>query len=99
MLEKVDDIKFHSAWLDGGWESKQATLREGDATVPVLLEQHEDDIRRRIRRIKEIGKKSAAIKEWLVPILHDKKGVRVLGKIGGYPLVSGVKYDEEKGAR
>ena len=93
--EAVDDIKFHSAWLDGGWETKQASLREGDATVPVLLAQHEDDIR---KRIKEIGK-SLAVKEWLVPILQDKKGIRVLRKINGYPLVSGVEYDEEKGAR
>ena len=95
MPEVVDDIKFHSSWLDGGWESKPSTLREGDATVPVLLERHKDDIR---KRIKEIGEREA-VKEWLVPILTTKKGVGRVGKIGGYPLVSGVKYDEEKGAR
>ena len=94
MPEVVDDIKFHSSWLDGGWESKPSTLREGDATVPVLLAQHEDEIR---GRIKEIGK-NTAIKEWLVPILASKQIGRV-GSIGGYPLVSGVEYDEEKGAR
>ncbi len=95
MPEVVDDIKFHSSWLDGGWESKPSTLREGDATVPVLLVEHEDEIR---ERMKKIGK-STAIKEWLVPILATKKGVGRVGGIGGYPLVSGVKYDEEKGAR
>lgn len=94
MPEEVDDIKFHSSWLDGGWESKPSTLREGDATVPVLLAQHEDAIR---ERIDEIGK-NTAIKEWLVPILASKQIGRV-GSIGGYPLVSGVEYDEEKGAR
>ena len=94
MPEVVDDIKIHSSWLDGGWESKPSTLREGDATVPVLLEQHEDDIR---KRIKEIGEREA-VKEWLVPILATKKGVRRVGSIGGYPLVSGVEYDEQKGA-
>lgn len=94
MPEVVDDIKFHSSWLDGGWESKPSTLREGDATVPVLLAQHEDAIR---ERIDEIGK-NMAIKEWLVPILASKQIGRV-GSIGGYPLVSGVEYDEEKGAR
>ena len=78
-----------------GGKAKQASLREGDATVPVMLAQHEDDIR---KRIKEIGK-SIAVKEWLVPILQDKKGIRVLRKINGYPLVSGVEYDEEKGVR
>lgn len=94
MPEEVADIKFHSSWLDGGWESKPSTLREGDATVPVLLVQHEEEIHRRIR---EIGK-SAAVKEWLVPILASKQISRV-GNIGGYPLVSGVEYDKEKGAR
>ena len=39
-----------------------------------------------------------AVKEWLVPILR-RKGVHVVGKIGGYPLVSGIEYDEEVGAR
>ena len=95
MPEEVDDIKFHSSWLDGGWESKPSTLREGDATVPVLLAQHEDKIR---ERISEIGK-NRAIKECLVPILASKKGISRVGSIGGYPLVSGVEYDEEKGAR
>ena len=94
MPEVVDDIKFHSSWLDGAWESKQSTLREGDATVPVLLAQHEDEIRTRVR---EIGK-SAAVKEWLVPILASKHVSRI-GRIGGYPLVSRVEYDQEKGAR
>ena len=95
MPEVVDDIKFHSSWLDGGWESKPSTLREGDATVPVLLAQHEDKIRERISEID----KNAAIKEWLVPILASRKGIGRVGIIGGYPLVSGVEYDEEKGAR
>ena len=74
-IPEAEDIKFHSSWLDGGWESRQADLREGDATVPVLLAQHEDDIR---GRAKEIGK-SAAVKEWLVPILLESKGVRKQG--------------------
>ena len=94
MLEEVDDIKFHSSWLDGGWESKPSTLREGDATVSVLLAQHEDAIR---ELINESGQ-NTDVKEWLVPILASKQIGRV-GSIGGYPLVSGVEYDEEKGAR
>ena len=94
MTEAVDDIKFHSAWIDGGWESRPATLREGDATIPVLLAQHEQLIR---RRVGEVGA-GLAVKEWLVPIVQ-RKGINVLGRIRGYPLVSGVEYDEETGAR
>ena len=93
MPEADDIIDSYSAWLDGRWESKQATLREGEATVPVLLKEDEEEIHRQIHRL---GKD--AIKEWLVPILVSMKGVTRIGNIGGYPLVSGVKYDE-KGAR
>ena len=94
MQEADDDIKFYSSWLDGGWESKQATLREGEATVPVLLEQHENEIKECAGKI---GQREA-VKKWLVPILYQKKGVRVLRKIGNYPLVSGVEYNEQTGA-
>ena len=92
--EDVKDIKFYSAWLDGGWESRQAPLREGDATLPVLLEQHKNEIG---TSIQEMGR-SLAVKNWLVPVLHDRKSVRVIRKIGGYPLVSGVEYDDQTGA-
>ena len=94
MPEAVDDIKFHSAWIDGGWESKPATLREGDATIPVILEQHQDTVH---ERTAEVGA-GLAVKEWLVPIL-PRRDVRVLRRISGYPIVSGVEYDEETGAQ
>lgn len=94
MAEGSNDIKFHSAWVDGGWESKPATLREGDATIPVLLQQHEDTVR---ERTIEVGP-ALAVKEWLVPIVQ-RDGIHVVRRVGGYPLVSGVEYDEEVGAR
>lgn len=99
MPETSDNIKFGSVWLDGGWESKQANLREGEATRQVLLAEHEDRIR---EQIKEIGERGA-VREWLVPILtstlEKDKNVRIEGQIRKYPLVSGVKYDRETGAR
>lgn len=94
MAETEGDIKFHSAWIDGGWESRPATLREGEATIPVLLQHHEDTVR---ARAAEVGT-GLAVKEWLVPIM-PRAGVRVVRRLGGYPLVSGVEYDEEVGAR
>ena len=95
MPETSDNIKFGSVWLDGGWESKQSNLREGEPTRQVLLAEHEDRIR---ESIKEVGER-AAVREWLVPILTSAKGVRTEGQIRKYPLVSGVKYDRETGAR
>ena len=95
MPEEVDDIKFHSSWLDGGWESKPSTLREGEATVPVLLVQHENEIR---ERIKEIGQNTGPSRSGWFRFWPESKSFAST-RIGGYPLVSGVEYDEEIGAR
>ena len=95
MPEEVDDIRFHSAWLDGGWESKQATLREGDATVPFCWSN--------TRATSASGsRKSAKVRPskngWCRSCTTRKESTSFAG-INGYSLVSDVEYDEEKGAR
>ena len=84
MAEGPNDIKFHSAWVDGGWESKPATLREGDATIPVLLQQHEDTVRKRTIKVGS----ALAVKEWLVPIVQ-RAGIHVVRRVGRW-LPTGV---------
>ena len=44
-LAQAEELKLHSSWLDGGWESRQATLREGGATITVLMEQDREAIK------------------------------------------------------
>ena len=39
VVVQKEELKLHSSWIDGGWESRQATLRESGATITVLLEQ------------------------------------------------------------
>ncbi len=91
-LNQKEELKLHSSWIDGGWESRQATLREGGATITVLLEQDHEQIKE--ERQGGWGKLAA----WTVPILYKPEKMRDLDKIKGYPLVPGVQYSEETGA-
>ena len=90
-LAQAEELKLHSSWLDGGWESRQATLREGGATITVLLEQD----RREIQEAEQGGRGKLAA--WTVPVLY-KPQLKILDTIKGYPLVEGVQYSEETGA-
>ena len=91
-LAQAEELKLHSSWLDGGWESRQATLREGGATITVLLEQDREEIMTAAKG----GRGQLAA--WTVPVLYKPQKLQVLETINGYPLVSGVRYSEETGA-
>ena len=91
-LVKEEELKLHSSWLDGGWESRQATLREGGATITVLLEQDHE----KIKEVEQCGRGKLAA--WTVPILYKPQQLKTLDTIKGYPLVEGVLYSEETGA-
>ena len=90
-LTQKEELKLHSSWIDGGWESRQATLRESGATITVLLEQDHEEIKRAERGGR--GKLAA----WTVPVLY-KPQLKILDTIKGYPLAGGVQYSEEIGA-
>ena len=91
-LTQAEELKLHSSWLDGGWESRQATLREGGATITVLLEQDRENIKKAEQS--GWGKLTA----WTVPVLYKHEKLRDSDTIKGYPLVKGVRYNEETGA-
>ena len=90
-LTQKEELKLHSSWIDGGWESRQATLRESGATITVLLEQD----RKEIERTEQGGRGKLAA--WTVPVLY-KPQLKILDALKGYPLVRGVQYSEETGA-
>ncbi len=92
-LTQTEELKLHSSWLDGGWESRQATLREGGATITVLLEQDRENI----KEAEQGGRGKLAA--WTVPVLYKPyKPEKFSDTIKGYPLVKGVLYNEETGA-
>ena len=89
---QAEEAKLHSSWLDGGWESRQATLREGGATITVLLEQD----REAIKEAEQGGRGKLAA--WTVPVLYKSQNLKILEMVKDYPLVDGVLYSEETGA-
>ena len=91
-LAQAEDLKLHSSWLDGGWESRQATLREGGATITVLLEQDRENI----KEAEQSGWGKLAA--WTVPVLYKPEKLDISDTIKGYPLVKGVLYNDETGA-
>ena len=90
-LTQTEELRLHSSWLDGGWESRQATLREGGATITVLLEQDRKNI-----EAERGGRDRLAA--WTVPVLYKPLKLQGADTIKGYPLVKGVRYSEETGA-
>ena len=91
-LAQAEEPKLDSSWLDGGWESRQTPLREGGATITVLLEQD----REKIRKVEQGGRGKLAA--WTVPVLYKPEKLHISDTIKGYPLVRGVQYSEETGA-
>ena len=91
-LTQNEELKLHSSWIDGGWESRQATLRESGATITVLLEQD----REAIKEAEQGGRGKLAA--WTVPVLYKPQNLKILETIKGSPLVEGVLYSEETGA-
>ena len=91
-LAQAEKLKLHSSWLDGVWESRQATLRESGATITVLLEQDHE----KITEAEQSGRGKLAA--WTVPVLYKPESLKILDMIKGYPLVDGVQYSEETGA-
>ena len=92
------NFKQHSAWLDDSWESGQATLREGDSSITVLMKADEAEIRKA-----SLHKNPTArdVAPWTIPMLLKPRGsICTDGTIGGFPLVTdqSIEYDE-KGAR
>ena len=92
VLTQNEELKLYSSWLDGGWESRQATLRESGATITVLLEQDREEI----MKAEQGGQGKLAA--WTVPVLYKPEKLHNSDTIKGYPLVSGVLYSEETGA-
>ena len=93
-----EDFKQHSAWLDDSWESGQATLREGDSSITVLMKADEAEIRKASPRKNPTAREVAP---WTIPMLLNPWGnICTDGTIGGFPLVTdqSIEYDE-RGAR
>ena len=92
----------YSAWLDDGWVTEPAAVRDSDASVIVIRDEDLADIER------ELGKEHAKPSRWnfrsLVPWsipMNTPGRLRSERKAGGYPVAAKgtIAYCEKEGAK
>jgi CRISPR-associated endonuclease/helicase Cas3 len=102
-LDNVNDAekyKEYSAWLDDGWLTEPAPLRDGDS-ITLIREEDLDEIADKLgpEHNKPSKWTSRSLVSWTIPMLHtrDFEPVR---RAGGYPVVANgtVTYTREEGA-
>jgi CRISPR-associated endonuclease/helicase Cas3 len=96
-----EEFQEHSAWLDGGWLTVPAPVRDAEASVTVIREEDLGLIEA------ELGKEHAKPSRWnfrsLVPWtipMNTPGRLRSDGKAGGYPVAAlgNINYCEKEGA-
>ncbi|HEY7425607.1 MAG TPA: CRISPR-associated helicase Cas3' [Gemmataceae bacterium] len=96
--EKFED---YSAWLDDGWLSEPAQLRDGDGSITLIREEDLAEI------VAELGPEHAkpskwtsrSLVPWTIPMLY-RRGFQPVRRMCGYPVAAQgtVAYSFEEGA-
>ena len=89
----------YSAWLDDGWLTEPAPVRDGDDGITLIRAEDLEDIK------KELGSNekywtSRNLVPWTIPMTY-RKDFAFERRIGGYPLApnGSVEYSETEGAK
>jgi CRISPR-associated endonuclease/helicase Cas3 len=92
--ERFDE---YSAWLDDGWVTEPAQVRDGDASITLIREEDLDEIRREVGPRKQWT--HGKLVPWSIPMLY-RKGITFIGREGGYPIAPAgtLPYSEQEGA-
>jgi CRISPR-associated endonuclease/helicase Cas3 len=97
----AEDFETYSAWLDDGWLTEPAQLRDGDASVTLIRQEDLAEIEREIgpEHAKPSKWTSRSLVPWTIPMLYRRQ-FRPESKAGGYPVAAtgSVSYCEKKGA-
>jgi CRISPR-associated endonuclease/helicase Cas3 len=107
LAKRLDDMacaeqfETYSAWLDDGWLTEPAQLRDGDGSVTLIREEDLDEVEQ------ELGPEysnrsrwtSRSLVPWTIPMLYRRE-FRSERRAGGYPvaLKGTVNYTLEEGA-
>lgn len=97
----AEEFELYSAWLDDGWVTEPAHVRDGDNSITVIREEDLPEIER------ELGKEHAKPTRWtsrlLVPWtipMQSRRGVQFDRRAAGYPVApaGSIRYSVEEGA-
>lgn len=98
-IQVKEEIKTYSAWLDGVWQSDQRPLREGDASITVILKQDIPEIRSHLKS-RGLRPNSHNVAAWTIPMYFISQ-FQVSERFGGYPVAGEetMEYDSVTGAK
>jgi hypothetical protein len=97
----AEQFETYSAWLDDGWLTEPAQLRDADASVTLIREEDLAEIEG------ELGAENAkpskwtarSLVPWTIPMLFRRE-FRPVRRARGYPIAAAgtVAYSEKEGA-
>jgi CRISPR-associated endonuclease/helicase Cas3 len=100
-MADTEQFETYSAWLDDGWLTEPAQLRDGDASVTLIREEDLAEIERELgpEHAKPSKWTARSLVPWTIPMLWSKQ-FRPERRVGGYPVAATgtVAYCIEKGA-
>lgn len=98
-IQVSEETKTYSAWLDGVWQSDQRPLREGDASITVILKQDLPEIRQHLRS-RGVKPNCHNVAGWTIPMYFIPQ-FQVSERFGGYPVAGEdiIEYDPLRGAK
>jgi CRISPR-associated endonuclease/helicase Cas3 len=95
-MDEAERFEEYSAWLDDGWLTEPAQVRDGDASITLIREEDLSEIEREVgpRKKWTHGK----LVPWTIPMLL--RSTHGWDRWGGYPVAPAgtVRYCEKEGA-
>ena len=103
-LDKMTDaeqFETYSAWIDDGWLTEPAQLRDGDQGITLIREEDLRDIEKELgpEHAKPSRWTAAKLIPWTIPMLYCR-GFQAVKRVGGYQVAASgtVTYSEAEGA-
>jgi CRISPR-associated endonuclease/helicase Cas3 len=97
----AEEFEEYSAWLDDGWLTTPAQLRDGGNTITLIREEDLTDIEDELglRYAKPSQWTAAKLVPWTIPMLYPRR-FQPVDHIGGYPVApqGSITYSEVEGA-
>jgi CRISPR-associated endonuclease/helicase Cas3 len=89
-MPDVEEFETYSAWLDDGWLTEPAQLRDGDASVTLIREEDLSDIERQLgpEHARPSNWTSRSLVPWTIPMLYRRGFRPVRDPAGGYPVAA-----------
>jgi CRISPR-associated endonuclease/helicase Cas3 len=97
----AEEFEEYSAWLDDGWLTEPAQLRDGGNTITLIREEDLAAIKAELgpRNAKPSQWTASKLVPWTIPMLYPRR-FQPVDRIGGYPVASqgDITYSEVEGA-